>query len=237
VSAFSAPDRRDALRGRWESELRGLALAAAPSSDLQLSLVRGLVGVARSDETLELLAGVLDRSRELRGLAVDTDLRWQLLSGLAREGYAGEADIDAELDRDNTIAGQEHAAGARASMPTATAKARAWTDAVERDDVPNETMRSIAASFHQTGQDEVLAPYVARYLETAETIWEERGVHQASTVLEYMFPRKLANETTLEAVDSWLSTTKANPAARRLVSEGRDDVARAIAAQQRDAQP
>jgi aminopeptidase N len=236
VSVFSAPDRRDALRGRWESELRGLALAAAPSSDLQLSLVRGLVGVARSDETLELLAGVLDGSRELFGLAVDTDLRWQLLSGLARQGYAGEAEIEAELDRDNTIAGQEHAAGARASMPTATAKARAWTDAVERDDVPNETMRSIAASFHQTGQDDVLAPYVARYLETGETIWEERGVHQASTVLEYMFPRKLANETTLEAVDSWLSTTKANPAARRLVSEGRDDVARALAAQQRDAQ-
>jgi aminopeptidase N len=236
VSVFSAPGHRDSLLDRWESELRALALAAAPSSDLQLSLVRGLVGVARSGETLELLAGVLDGSRELPGLAVDTDLRWQLLSGLAREGYAGDAEIDAELDRDNTIAGQEHAAGARASMPTAAAKASAWTDAVERDDVPNETMRSIAASFHQIGQHEVLAPYVARYLASAETIWEERGVHQASTVLEYMFPRKLADETTLEAVDSWLSTTKANPAARRLVSEGRDDLARALAAQQRDAQ-
>jgi aminopeptidase N len=236
VSVFSAPDRRDALRGRWESELQALALAAAPSSDLQLSLVRGLVGVARSGETLELLAGVLDGSREVPGLAVDTDLRWQLLSGLAREGYAGDAEIDAELDRDKTIAGQEQAAGARASMPSATAKANAWTDAVERDDVPNETMRSIAASFHQTGQGEVLAPYVARYLAKAETIWEERGVHQASTVLEYMFPRKLANEATLEAVDSWLATTTANPAARRLVSEGRADLARALAAQQRDAQ-
>jgi aminopeptidase N len=236
VSVFSAPDRRDGLRGRWESELRALALAAAPSSDLQLSLVRGLVAVARSGETLELLAGLLDGSREVPGLAVDTDLRWQLLSGLAREGYAGDAEIDAELDRDNTIAGQEHAAGARASMPTAAAKSSAWTDAVERDDVPNETMRSIAASFHQTGQSEVLAPYVDRYLAKAETIWEDRGVHQASTVLEYMFPRKLANEATLDAVDRWLATTRANPAARRLVSEGRADLARALAAQQRDAQ-
>ncbi|MDX6366248.1 MAG: aminopeptidase [Nocardioidaceae bacterium] len=236
VSVFSAPDRRDGLRGRWESELRALALAAAPRSDLQLSLIRGLVGVARSAETLELLAGVLDGSREVPGLAVDTDLRWQLLSGLAREGHAGDAEIDAELDRDNTIAGQEHAAGARASMPTATAKASAWTDAVERDDVPNETMRSIAASFQQTGQGEVLEPYVARYLAKAETVWEERGVHQASTVLEYLFPRKLANEATLEAVDGWLATTKANPAARRLVSEGRADLARALAAQRRDAQ-
>jgi aminopeptidase N len=51
-----------------------------------------------------------------------------------------------------------------------------------------------------------------------------------------MFPRKLANEATLEAVDRWLATTKANPAARRLVSEGRADLARALAAQQRDAQ-
>ena len=121
-------------------------------------------------------------------------------------------------------------------MPTVEAKEQAWRDAVERDDVPNETMRSIALSFHQPGQDELLAPYTARYLSAAETIWEERGVHQASTVLEYMFPRKLANEATLEAVDSWLATTKANPAARRLVSEGRADLARALAAQQRDAQ-
>jgi aminopeptidase N len=235
ASVFSAPAHRAALRDKWEAGLRALVTSAVAESDKQLAVVRGLAGIAHTDEALRLLAGLLDGSRTLDGLTVDTDLRWELLAGLAREGFVGEAEIDAELDRDNTISGQEFAAGARASLPTASAKAQAWTDAVERDDVPNETMRSIAYSFHQFGQDELLVPYVDRYLAVADTIWEERGVHQASTVLGYMFPRTLANYRTLEAVDNWLSTTTANPAARRLVSEGRADIARALAAQERDA--
>jgi aminopeptidase N len=235
VSVFSAPTHRAELRSTWEAGLRQLVLSAAADSDKQLALVRGLAGIAHSTDTLELIAGVLDGSRTLEGLTVDTDLRWELLSSLAREGFVGEAEIDAELDRDATIAGQELAAGARASMPTAAAKAEAWTDAVERDDVANETMRSMASSFHQFDQDELLEPYVGRFLDVAHTIWEERGVHQASTVLSYLFPRTLANQRTLDAVDTWLSTTTANPAARRLVVEGRADIARALAAQDRDA--
>jgi aminopeptidase N len=50
-----------------------------------------------------------------------------------------------------------------------------------------------------------------------------------------MFPRVLATQQTLDTVDAWLASTSANAAARRLVSEGRDDVARALAAQRCDA--
>jgi aminopeptidase N len=235
VSVFADPTQRDGLRATWDHGLYALLQDAEPASDKQLALVRGLAGAASSATSLTLLAGLLDGSRELDGLVVDTDLRWEILIGLAREGCADDDRIDAELDRDNTISGQEAAAAARAATPTPQAKARAWTDAVERDEVPNETMRRIAASFHQQGQDELLQPYVDRYLSVAATIWEQRGPHRASTLLEYLFPRTLASAETLAAVDSWLATATANPSARRLVSEGRDDIARALAAQQRDA--
>ena len=122
-------------------------------------------------------------------------------------------------------------------MPTPEAKAAAWHDAVDREDVANETMRSIAHSFNQPDQDEVLEPYVARYLEVARTIWdEERSVFHASTVLEDMFPRNIVTQQTLDAVDGWLESTTANPAARRYVLEGRSDLERALIAQRRDAE-
>ncbi len=235
VTAFSSPEHRAELRRRWETGLHDLIKTADPGGDKQLAFVRGLAGVAHSTATLDYMADLLEGSQTLEGLAVDTDLRWEILAGLAREGRADDDRIDSEVSRDHTIAGQESAAGARASMPTAEAKATAWVNAVERDDVPNETMRSIALSFHQHGQDSVLAPYVDRYLGVADTIWEERGVHQASTVLEYLFPRTLVSHDTLDKVDGWLAVTEANPAARRLVSEGRDDIARSLAAQERDA--
>ncbi|MDX6325971.1 MAG: aminopeptidase, partial [Nocardioidaceae bacterium] len=235
VTNYTAPDHRASALERWESGLLDLLSTAEDGSDKQLALVRGLAGTAHSEQSLDLLAGLLDGGVSLGGLSIDTDLRWEILSGLAREGRADDIAIDNELDRDNTISGQEFAAGARASMPTPQAKAEAWKDAVERDDVPNETMRNIAYNFHQRGQDELLEPYLERYLSVADTIWEERGVHQASTVLTSLFPRVLATQATLDAVDGWLTRTSANPAARRLVGEGRDDVARALAAQAHDA--
>jgi aminopeptidase N len=234
IALYTAPENREAAAGRWEDGLLQLTRSAEPGSDKQLSLVRGLALAAHRDEALALIAGLLDGSAVLEGLTVDTDLRWELLRGLSRRGRVDDDAVDDELERDPTISGQESAAAARAAMPTASAKQTAWSMAVESDDVPNETMRSIAIAFPQPGQEDVLRPYVGRYLATAEDIWEKRGVHRASTVLTYMFPTVLADQKTLDATDEWLATTEANPAARRLVSEGRDDLARALAAQARD---
>ncbi|MXG89558.1 aminopeptidase N [Nocardioides flavescens] len=235
VNLYSAPDRRDALRATWESGLRGLLLDAEPGSDHQLSFARAYAGAAHGDQALADLEGLLDGSFTVEGLAVDADLRWTLLNGLARNGRADAARIDAELAEDNTISGQERAAAARALRPDAQAKAEAWEIAMVRDDVPNETQRSVVLAFQVPGQDDVLAPYVERYLAAADTMWEEKGTQRASTALEFMFPKPLASAELLERVDAWLESSPANPAAKRYVREGRADVARALAAQEKDA--
>jgi aminopeptidase N len=235
VDGYSDPDRREQLVSTWEQGLLGLLEQAEAGSDHQLAFARAYAAAARSDEALDRLAGLLDGSVSYDGLAVDTDLRWTLLKSLAARGRADQDWIAEELARDNTISGQERAAAALAMRPTAAAKEQAWTDAVIRDDVPNETQRQIALAFNVHGQDEVLRPYLARYLEIAARIWEEKGTQRASTVLEWMFPRTLISSATLDAVDAWLESSDANPAAKRYVREGRADIARALAAQARDA--
>ena len=105
-----------------------------------------------------------------------------------------------------------------------------------RDDVANETQRSVVLAFQRVGQDEVLAPYVEKYLAAADTMWEEKGTQRASTALEFIFPRQLASQELLDRVDAWLESSPANPAAKRYVREGRADVARALAAQAKDAE-
>ncbi|HET7328251.1 MAG TPA: aminopeptidase N [Nocardioidaceae bacterium] len=236
VGAYVAPDNRAAVAGRWESGLRALLDAAAPGSDHQLALLRALAAATRSQESADLLARLLSGSATLAGLTVDTDLRWTLVTGLARVGAIDEADIEAELERDNTISGRQQAAAATAARPTAAAKDRAWNDAVVRDDVPNETQRMIAASFQRPGQEEVLLPYVDRYLELASGVWEAKGTQLATTILLLLFPRGIPTREVADKVDAWLDTAQANPAARRLVLEGRADLERALRAQQRDAQ-
>jgi aminopeptidase N len=235
ATLYSAPANRDALRARWESGLRQLLMTADPGGDHQLSFARAYAGAAHSDEALADLEGLLDGSLDLDGLAVDTDLRWTLLSALAKNGRADGDRINDELARDNTISGQEHAAAARALRPTAEAKAEAWELAMVRDDVPNETQRSIVVAFSAYGQDEVLAPYVEKYLAAADTMWEDKGTQRASTALEHIFPKHLASQALLDRLDQWLEESPANPAAKRYVRENRDDIARALRAQAKDA--
>ena len=236
VNRFSAPANREALKARWESGLKELLQESAPGSDHQLTFVRSYAAAARSEQAIADLRALLDGSLSYAGLDVDQDLRWALLTGLAAAGAAGEAEIAAELERDNTISGKEKAAAARAAQPTAEAKAAAWDAVVVRTDVPNETARSIVLSFQRSGQDEVLAPYVDAYFDAADTLWEHLGTHRASVVLEFIFPLPLASEALLAKADAWLENSPAEPAAKRYVREGRDEVARALAAQARDAQ-
>jgi aminopeptidase N len=100
--------------------------------------------------------------------------------------------------------------------------------------VPNETQRSIALVFQVPGQDDVLEPFVARYLDMAEKVWERKGSHLSAVALQLLFPRALPTQATLDRVDAWLSSTQANPGAVRYVREGADDLRRALAAQVKD---
>jgi aminopeptidase N len=237
ANLYTAPANRDAVKAQWESGLRELLEAAEPGSDHQLALARAYAGAARSDEGTAYVQGLYDGSQALDGLEVSQDLRWVLLTSLAAGGHASDTEIDAELTRDTTITGQEAASGARAAIPTAEAKERAWQIGVIADDTPNETARRTCANFQVPGQAEVLEPYVDRYLEIAGTLLETRTVWLARLALELCFPRANPSAETLAKVDAWLEkSADVNPAALRYVREGRADLARALAAQERDAQ-
>lgn len=238
VTQYAAPANKAALRARWERGLRALLEAAEPGTDHQLTFVRSYAGASHSDEAVADLEALLDGSLTFEGLTVDQDLRWTLLNNLVRLGRADAARIDAELADDNTISGKEHAAAAYAAAPTAEAKERAWEQAMVDGSVPNETAKQVVLSFMRDGQQELLAPYVDRYLADAPLAWDRLGAHRAAVSLEYIFPRILASDEALIKVDAWLASAAdtVNPGAVRFVREGRSDMARALAAQAKDAE-
>ncbi|EFQ83662.1 membrane alanyl aminopeptidase [Aeromicrobium marinum DSM 15272] len=225
VNLYTPEAQQPHLGHRWETGLRELVEAAEPGSDHQLALVRGCASAAQGPEFLRaVLGGALD------GLAVDTDLRWTLLFALARLGELTDAELEAELERDPSNSGRERAAGVRAVRPTADAKAEAWHRAAVDAGTPNETRRNIAGAFQVSGQAELLRPYVDQYLSMADTVIDDMGVWIGQVALVHLFPSANPDEEVLAKVDAWLASTKANSAAVRYVSEGRDDLARALRA-------
>lgn len=234
ITLFASDANRDALWDRWENALHEFLHSAKAGSDHQLAFARAVAAIARSQKSAELLRGLLDGSTTVPGLVVDPELRWTLLTGLARMGRVSDGDIARELELDKTITGKESAASVNAARPDTKSKAEAWEMVVEREDVPNETMRSAAESFDVAGQAEVLQPYVERYLEMADTIAERRGVWIASTALILLFPKANPSEETLAKVDAWLAKSTAPAFTKRYVSEGRDDLARSLRARAAD---
>jgi len=236
---FMAPELREAANARLVTGLAGLLKDAEPGSDTQLIIAKTLIGVARSESACELIRAWLHDEEVPKDLAVDTAVRWLIVAALARRGVFGEEEIAAELERDNTSMGAEHAAGARASLPTAEAKAEAWRLATADPDVPNETHRSIAAGFVNLGQEEVLAPYVDAYARLAEAIskredgWGTRGYAAIGAALRWLFPETLATAEVVERFRRYLAEGEPTEQVRRLVSERLDEAERNLRVQER----
>ncbi|MGY1673268.1 aminopeptidase N [Geodermatophilus sp. SYSU D00710] len=208
--------------------------AAEPGSDVQLQWSRTLAAAARTGQHAAVLRGLLDGSRTVPGLAVDADARWALLNGLVAIGAAGDAEIDAEAERDATATGARRAATARALRPAAEAKEEAWKKAFHDPDVPNAVHEALVAGFWHPAQRELTAGYVERYFDEIGPMWDRRPGEIAKNAVQYLFP-PVVEERTLQAADAWLGQEGAPAPLRRLVTEGRDGIARALRARQRDA--
>lgn len=209
---------------------------AEPGSQHQLTWARFFAAVAESDADFELLGGLLDGSAVIEGLDVDQELRWAFLSPLASHGKADEAAMDAELARDDTASGKRHHVRCLASRPSAAVKAQAWAAVVESDKLSNALAGATIAGFEQPSQRELLAPYTASYFEAIERVWAERSIQIGMDVVRGLFPGLQDDPATLAATDAWLTShPDAAPALRRLVLEARDDLARALRGQERDA--
>jgi aminopeptidase N len=216
------------------SSLRSLCAVAPAGSDYQLAYVRALATVSTSREDLEFLAGLLDGTVSLDGLAVDTDLRWSLLRRLVSRGVRAEDAIDAELSRDATDAGERQAAGCRAAIPTLTAKRETW-ETLTDGKLTIAMFRATILGFADPDQPALLHPYRPEYFAALGNVWQEWSSAMAQDFVEHGYLVGAVDETTMEATDAYLATEPAPPAAlRRLLIEGRDEVARALRNQFRD---
>jgi aminopeptidase N len=239
---FADPDWRATGLALLANGLRTLFHAAPAGSDEQLAYVRAFVGVATSAEDLALLAGLLDGSVQLDGLSVDTDLRWALLGRLVSQGAAngsggrfGTAEIDAELARDATDAGERNAASCRAAVPTAEAKREAWR-LITGGELTIAMFRAVLGGFADPDHPELLEQYRAEYFDIVGDVWREWSSTMAQDFVGGGYTVCELSPETVEVTDAYIASAQPPAPLRRLLIEGRDDVLRALRCQARDRQ-
>jgi aminopeptidase N len=234
IRRYADPAWRPEGLARLATALRDRLNQAEPRSDAQLTFARALADIATSRDDLDLLAGLLDGSVVIDGLAVDTELRWLLLHRLVAMGAASEAQIDTELDNDRTDAGERHAIAARAAIPTPAAKAQAW-DQIVSGDLPNAMFRAALNGFQDLDQAELLAPFAEPFFEVLASLWRDWGSDMAQYFATGAYPVTVVSQQTLDRTDAYLAATSPPAPLRRLLSEDRDDIARQLRCRERDA--
>jgi aminopeptidase N len=240
VDMYLAPD--SGAQEEWAAKLAEGALrelrAAEPGGDHQLAWARFFAQAAGSESDLQLVGGLLAGTARIDGLTVDSELRWALLHALVAGGVAGEEELADELSRDDTASGKRLQTACRAARPTAEAKAEVWRLVVDSNELPNALVEAQISGFQSTGPGgrALIAPYVEPYFEVLEKVWGERSIEIAMRIVSGLFPSRVTTAATLARTDVWLAEhSSAAPALRRLVLECRDDLARALRAQECDA--
>ena len=107
---------------------------------------------------------------------------------------------------------------------------------MESEDTPNETQFRTILGFQQPGQEDLLRPYVEKYLSAAKDVYTRLGSSMGENVLVYLSPRHLADQAVLDALTDWLAAESSSVDAPtlRYVTEAQADLTRAIAAQAQD---
>ena len=231
---YSAPANRTALRAKVSDALNKFLKASTAGSDHQLAFARGFAESAATPEQNKEIVEILNGS--VKGLTIDAELRWHLLICAVKRGLLGAADIDAELAKDNTAHGKQYGALAHAAIPTAQAKEKAFAS-VTKENLSNTIHAYTCRGFNVALQSELVAPFVDLYFAILIELWNTKGYEIAETTATMLFPGFVVTEDTLSKAQNWLDVTgkDAPNALRRVITEGRDALARSLRAQKKDA--
>jgi aminopeptidase N len=223
---WAPPARRSELVNQLATGLRERVAAATPSSDQQLELARGVVEI---EHDTDLLRDWLEGRRLPEGVVVDHDLRWRLVHRRATLGAISDDEIATERDADPSSTGVRSALTARAALPTAQAKERAWKSAVDGD-LSNHDLLAVGRGFWSADQGEVLAPYVERFATDYPAFAAEQSPEMLQLFARFLFPHTVVEQSTVDLAERVTATPGMPATAVRAVTERRDEILRGLRA-------
>ena len=209
---------------------RERAATAEPGTTTAWLGARVVAGCSSDAEELRRWA----RGQDLpEGLEADDDFRWQAVKRLAQLG-ALDGELELMAKHDTSLSGQLSALMARASQPDAESKAWAWAELAGRESGrSNYERNNLAQGFWSSGEPEVLAGYVERYLTEVPALSGVVGEDALARVAQLAFPLPVPTQATADAVDAVLAGGKVSPAVRRSMVDQRAVLTEVLRSQER----
>jgi len=223
VQHYLDDDSRAEQQEQWLEATWQALQGADAGSDAQLAWARAFAAASAHDGSrAEQVRGMLDGDTP-KGLPMDADLRWLLLTALATTGDADAERIGEEASKDATAAGRTAEIRALAARPAAEIRAAAWDAAWNDLSLSNDHLDATIGGFRAGGRRDLIAGFDEEYFSRIRDAWAQRSIELAQRLVVGLFP---ASDST-DLVDVWLAANEEAPGAlRRLVIEQRDDLQR-----------
>jgi aminopeptidase N len=141
----------------------------------------------------------------------------------------------ASREKRSTDAGERNAAACRAAVPSADAKLAAW-ESLAGGELTLATFRAVLGGFTDVDQPELTGPYRERYFAMVGDAWRDWPSAKAQDFVSGLYASFDLSAETVAATDAYIASAEPPAELNRLLSEGRDDVLRALRCQERDRQ-
>jgi aminopeptidase N len=214
---YWSPDPlRDGLRARVADVCVGLV---DNSSRRQVALRALAQSAVTADHVATLRGSVGD----------DISLHWRVLALLAEIGEADRTEVERMVQADPDPDAWVQALIVDSARPDPERKEATWTAIVDDHRVPIGSLRTVGRAFWRRSQNQILAPYADRYLESLPVL-HLGGMIPAIVLSEALYPRAGVDAAFAERAVAAARANGVSPVVARTVIEMTDRLRRMLKA-------
>ncbi|MCA1711088.1 MAG: aminopeptidase N [Actinobacteria bacterium] len=207
-------------RDRLLSLVADVAVRLAARTGHAVVATRALAQTASSEGQLAALE---------RLVGDDVDLRWRRLVRLAALSRVDAAEVSALAAEDPDPEAWVREMTVRTAAADPAAKQEAWEAVLSGTKVPLGASSALSRAFWQRSQEDLLAPFAARYAESLE-LMGKGGMIPSMVAAGALFPRVAIDAAGLAELVEAASAPGINPIVARTVVERADELQRMLAA-------
>jgi aminopeptidase N len=229
VARYVPEEVRESQAHEWfETALQNLAGASA--GDRQILWARSAINVAATRGDVERLTRMVDGAERVGDFELDQEMRWAVaIKAVAFDLPDAEERLEIEGQRDRSDRGRRALLKAHASRPSADAKSEAWELIHGEGYGSFHLTRAAMQGFFWPQQEEVLQPYVERFFDRVQEVFQTRDHPFARSYLLALYPAYLAQPSVLERSRRLLTDLNGTmPTLSRQLAEAADDLERQI---------
>ncbi|MCJ8301682.1 aminopeptidase N [Shewanella sp.] len=179
-----------ALKGLEQMSLRK-TMVNGESVDIQRLWFNAYIQFSRSQDALTHLAELLAGKASIKGLKIDQQMRWNIITQVNRYDYLGSRSlIDQELSTDLSQHGKNAAIAARVSRPEAGIK-RYWLTHIQHDSqLPFSTLSIAMAHLYPREQQRLSSASSEQRLESLTQVDEQKSDRFMQLYGRYLIPTR-----------------------------------------------